>query len=73
LSRCEPRKYEPAIKARLFQETRHESSRRVAGEILRVSARKIGLALSGSTIGNRALKTRKIAFIASCIDQPVSA
>src|SRR6266699_6128394 len=34
----------------------------------RFNARKIGLALSGSTIGNRALKTRKKAFIASCID-----
>src|SRR6266704_4804774 len=66
-SRCEPRKYEPAIKAKLFKVTRQDSSRRVVGETSRVSARKIGLALSGSTIGNSALNTRKKAFISSCI------
>src|SRR6266567_9619716 len=66
-SRCEPRKYEPAIKAKLFKVTRHDSSRRVVGETSPVSDRKIGLALSGSTIGNNALKTRRKAFISSCI------
>jgi hypothetical protein len=66
-SRCDPKKYEPAIKAKLFKVIRHDSSRRVAGRTDRVSARKIGLALSGSTIGNSALKTRKNAFVASCI------
>src|SRR5438552_17054380 len=30
-SRCEPRKYEPAIKAKLFKVTRQDSSRRVVG------------------------------------------
>src|SRR5712671_6300874 len=69
-SRCDPKKYEPAmIKAKLFKVTRHDNSRRRAGGTLRVSARKIGLALRGSTIGKRALKTRKKAFISSCIRQ----
>src|SRR5438874_6017250 len=68
-SRCEPRKYEPAIKAKLFKVTRQDSSRRVVGETSRVSARKIGLELSGSTIGNSALKTRNKAFTSSCIRQ----
>src|SRR5882672_5571040 len=68
-SRCEPRKYEPAIKRKLFKVTRQDSSRRVAGRTDRVRARKIGLALNGSTIGNSALNTRKKAFMASCIRQ----
>src|SRR5439155_22749035 len=66
-STCEPRKYEPAIKAKLFKVTRHDSSRRIVGETTRVSARKIGLALNGSTSGNSGLKTRKKAFISPCI------
>src|SRR5439155_27219011 len=68
-SRCEPRKYEPAIKAKLFKVTRQDSSWRVAGRTDRVSARKIGLALNGSTIGNSALNTRQKAFMASFIRQ----
>src|SRR6266436_3813904 len=68
-SKCEPRKYEPAIKAKLFKVTRQDSSRCVAGRTDRGSARKIGLALRGSTLGNNALKTRKKAFKASWIPQ----
>jgi hypothetical protein len=54
-----PRKYEATIRIKLFKVTRHDSFLRFPGEIFRVSARKIGLELSGSTIGNSAPKTRK--------------
>src|SRR6266446_58178 len=50
-SRCEPRKYEPAIKAKLFKVTRQDSSRRVAGRTDRVSAGRSGLRLAGPRLG----------------------
>src|SRR5258705_12439961 len=46
-----------------------DSSRRVAGRTDCVSARKLGLALNGSTIGNSVLNTRKKAFMGSCMRQ----
>src|SRR5216117_94075 len=58
-----------ALTRSVLPATRQDSSWRVAGRTDRVSARKIGLALNGSTIGNSALNTRKKAFMASCIRQ----
>jgi len=58
---------EATIRTKLLNVTRHDNSLRVPGRRFCVSARKIGLALSGSTIGNNALTTRKKTFIASRI------
>src|SRR5690348_12379589 len=58
-------KYEPTIRYRLLRATRHARPRRVSGEYCSVSARKIGLPASGSTIGKSALTTRNKTLTAS--------
>jgi hypothetical protein len=58
-------KYDPTSKKKLFIAIRKDSALRVLGEYSLVIARKIGLPPSGSTMGNSALRIRKIFFAAS--------
>ena len=61
----EPIKYDPSSRKKLFSAMRNDSAFLVLDEYSRVSARNMGAPPSGSTIGNRALRTTNRIFTAS--------